>query len=787
MISGATSASLTLAKAPYNISGSQFTVKVSNSSNTLMSQAATLTVNPLLPNLAFAPIGSHRVGDASFPVFASSPSGGAITYSILSGPAVIAGSIVTVTGLGNVSVGAMQAAMGDYSAAVGSTMFAVVENVSVSSITPANQTIGPGQETFTATSLGGLTNGLNWTASEGSFVGNLWTSPNVAGQYLIKATSVDDTTKSASTTITISPPVITRQPASQNACSSGTATLSVGAIYDRTYQWSRNGAALNGATGLTYFISGADGSLDAGAYTVSVSNPAGSVTSNSVTLSVGSQITLNPVSLTVAGTGTATFSTAVVGKSPFTYQWYRIAPGGLNGTPIEGAVSDVYTTPSISGANNGDQYYVVIVDGCGTTLTSTSATLSVNASNVPPTIITQPISQNIPSGGTAIFSVVASGTPTLNYQWYQIPIGSDAGTLIAGATSSSYTLPESATGPRDDQDAYYVTVTNGFGEAASQRAVLTVGAGITIERQPNSVYTDIGDSVTFSVLATSTLPLSYQWYQAAPGTSTFTAIPGADEPTYTLQSAEVSMSSATYYVIISNGVTASVQSDTAALFVGSPSGIDPCASWNLIGDATEIGNCSYRLTESAPFQSGEIVWPTPVSTANLQLSFTVVTSNATYTPADGFAIVLGDPSLGATITSQGLDGEGLGARGIPGVVIAFDDYLNPANSVFDWPQDPQVPYLGVGRSENDLWENPYFNVNTSIPPLADPSGLPVSHDYVVLIARSHVTVTMDGIQVFSGQINIPPVAYLYATSSTGTFWETTTISNISAIASTSLP
>jgi hypothetical protein len=48
-----------------------------------------------------------------------------------------------------------------------------------------------------------------------------------------------------------------------------------------------------------------------------------------------------------------------------------------------------------------------------------------------------------------------------------------------------------------------------------------------------------------------------------------------------------------------------------------------------------------------------------------------------------------------------------------------------------------------------------------------------------------MTVTMDGTQVFSGHVDVPPIAYLYATSSTGMFWERTVISNISAVASPS--
>jgi Immunoglobulin I-set domain len=786
-ISGATSASYTISKAPLAISGSQFTVEVSDQFNALTSHAASLTVNPLPAELAFVPIQSHTFGDPPFSVFVTSPSNGAINYSILSGPATISGSVVTLTGRGNVVVVAAQMANGDYASATASANFMVASDVDVSPITPANQTMGPGQQTFTATAAGGLNNAIRWTATAGSFAGNVWTSPNAAGQYTITATSADDPSKSVSTAITISPPIVTKQPMSPSACTNGTETLSVGAIYDRSYQWNRNGVPLNGATEPSYLISEADASLDAGTYTVSVSNPAGGVTSDPAVVTVGSYITSNPASLSVAATETAAFSVNVTGRSPFTYQWFRIAAGSTSGTQISRADSNFYAASNVNIANNGDEFYAVVTDSCGATLTSTPAILSVSSNNAPPTIITQPVGQSVPMGETATFSVVASGTPTLSYQWYQIPIGSDVGTLIPGATSPNYTLPLTATTIQNDQDAYYVTVTNSFGEASSLHGVLTVGNGITITKQPSSVYIESGDAASFSVSAVSALPLTYQWYQAAPGTAVFTPIPAATSSTYTLPSADVSVSGSTYYVIVSNGVTLSVQSNTAALFVGPLSGINSCENWDLIGDATYVGNCGYQLTQSTVFQSGEIVWPTLISTANIQLSFTIATSEASPVPADGFTVVLGDPSLGATVTSQGLNGEGIGARGIPGVVIAFDDYGNPPNPAIGWPQDPQVPYLGVGRSENDLWENPYFNVNTTIPALADLNGLTISHDYVVSIVQGFMTVSMDGVEVFSGDVDMPPVAYLYATASTGMYWERTVISNISAVASPPSP
>lgn len=107
-------------------------------------------------------------------------------------------------------------------------------------------------------------------------------------------------------------------------------------------------------------------------------------------------------------------------------------------------------------------------------------------------------------------------------------------------------------------------------------------------------------------------------------------------------------------------------------------------------------------------------------------------------------------------------------------MVGFDTYHNAG--------EPPVPYLGVGRGESALWENPWLNVNTNIGVLAS-LGTSVSNNYVVSIVKGQMTVTMDGAQVFSGNVTVPAVAYLYVTASTGGCWEQTVISNLAAIVS----
>jgi hypothetical protein len=781
-IAGATSSSYTTPATVIGNNNSQYTVIVTNVAGTATSTVATLTVNnsTLIPPVLFcsstappynssitliptfsggtAVIGSTGVG--SFDITTSAVSGSSYPTPALTSTKTYT---LSVTGTGGASASA--------------TCTVTPTSVTISSISPANQTIAPGTQTFTATASGGATDNLTWTATGGTFAGNVWTSPNTAGTYTITATSVDEPSVFTTTSVTVSAPVITTQPSSKNVCTNSSTTLSVVANYATSYQWYLNGTLITGATSSSYFIPSAI-AMDAGDYTVTVTNAAGSVTSNAAKVVVGSTITSNPVSLSILAGQTATFSVSAAGEPPFSYQWYIIAPSSSTGIAIAGATLSAYTTPAETTTSSGARYYVTVTDACGgSALTSASATLTVTSGNAPPTITTQPVSQTVAVGGTATFTVVASGSPTLTYQWYEIPAGSQTGNAVSGATSASYTVPATATKISDDQDAYYVIVMNAYGQAVSQNATLAVGSGILITKQPADVNVNAGAPATFSVTATSTLPLTYQWYEAAPGSSTFTAIPGATSASYTQASTATTDSGSVFHVVVSNGTTPSVTSNSASLFVGDLTNIgNLCNGWTWLGTAqAPTSSCSIQMVAATYQQAGEIVWPNLISTANIQLSFTVTTSDASTPPADGFALVLGDPTLGATLTSIGLPGEGLGAQGIPGAVLAFDDYENPG--------DPPVPYVGVTRGETALWKNPYYNINSNISPLATP-GQTVSNNFVVSLVQGLLTVTMNGTQLFSGTvISVPPVAYLYFTASTGAYYEQLVISNVSATVS----
>ena len=72
-----------------------------------------------------------------------------------------------------------------------------------------------------------------------------------------------------------------------------------------------------------------------------------------------------------------------------------------------------------------------------------------------PSITTQPSNQTVTVGSAATFSVVASGTAPLTYQWQK------GTTPITGATSASYTT--AATTSSDNGSQFEVVVSNSAG------------------------------------------------------------------------------------------------------------------------------------------------------------------------------------------------------------------------------------------------------------------------------------------------------------------------------------
>jgi hypothetical protein len=171
-----------------------------------------------------------------------------------------------------------------------------------------------------------------------------------------------------------------------------------------------------------------------------------------------------------------------------------------------------------------------------------------------PQILFQPVSQSVPLGTAASFTVTVVGDLPLTYQWQ---LNSNT---IPGATGQTLVIPSvEAT----NVGYYQVTVSNAIGVALSQpaRLVTMTGPPLIIQQPTPETTLYAGVSATFTVLAFGTLPLSYQWqYNDTP-------ISGATNSSLTLTGL-LFTNSGNYNVVITNSLGTNTSSNAVLTVIG---------------------------------------------------------------------------------------------------------------------------------------------------------------------------------------------------------------------------
>ena len=175
----------------------------------------------------------------------------------------------------------------------------------------------------------------------------------------------------------------------------------------------------------------------------------------------GASVSGNPSNQTVCAGSPAVFSVTAAGTAPITYQWRK------NAANIGGATGSTYTIASAVVGDAGS-YDCVVTNACGSA-TSTAASLTVNSG---PSITTQPANATVATGSSGSFSVAASGTAPITYQWRKDAANlTDAGPISGSATASLSINPVAA----GDAGSYDCVITNPCGTTTSAAAALTVG------------------------------------------------------------------------------------------------------------------------------------------------------------------------------------------------------------------------------------------------------------------------------------------------------------------------
>jgi hypothetical protein len=266
---------------------------------------------------------------------------------------------------------------------------------------PANQSVAVGQSaTFAVTASGTapLTyqwqkNGANITgASSASYATPATATTDNGAKFdvLVSNSAGSVTSTTAALTVTASPvaPTITTQPVNQTVSAGQTATFTAVAsgTFPLTYQWQKNTANITGATGSTYTTPATSTPDNGSQFRIVVTNSVGSTTSNSATLTVSStsnaapKIITQPTNQTVSVGQAATFSVVADGTPAPMYQWQK------NGAKISGATSASYSTPPAVSGDNGSTFDVIVSNSLGS-VTSNSATLTVNPANTSPSSV----------------------------------------------------------------------------------------------------------------------------------------------------------------------------------------------------------------------------------------------------------------------------------------------------------------------------------------------------------------------------------------------------------------
>lgn len=415
-----------------------------------------------------------------------------------------------------------------------------------------------------------------------------------AGTYRVTALNVAGSADSADEVLLVDgapapsnvAPVFTTQPALTVAATAGdsvTLSASASGTPAPSFQWSKNGTPISGATGSSLVLTNVAAG-DAGTYFATATNLVGAVVSSStlVTVSVPSVtsppppvavnvapvVTTQPSAQSVVSGASVSLSVSATGNPAPAYQWQK------NGTPISGATGATFAISNVAATDGGN--YSAVVSNLAGSVTSSDALLTVTSpvisqpavyspppqvtssgggtsTSTAPSITMQPLANQFAAAGADVrLSVVATGSAVLSYQWRK------NGSTISGATGASLLLANVGS---SDAGTYVVVISNSAGSVTSASALVSVGGKPVFSSQPAGQAVNLGARVVLSATAIGNPTPTLQW------TKNGTSIAGATASSYVISS--IRESDLGSYRAIATNTQGAVSSNAATLVLAA--------------------------------------------------------------------------------------------------------------------------------------------------------------------------------------------------------------------------
>jgi hypothetical protein len=630
VLSGITGAGFQIASIQSTDAGNYYAI-VSNAAGKATSTVATVTIS-LAPSITTQPVSQTVNPGSAINLFVTAAGTGPLTYQwYRDGVSVAAATSANfqLSSAQSIEAGDYYAVVSNAAGSATSTVATVTVRVAPSITSqPLSRTLNPGASLNLAVVASGTApltyqwfrNGASIAAAtSASFQIASVQSTDAGNYYAVVSNAAGSATSSVAIITIASAPLISLQPTNQTVDLGASFNLTIEAAGSNplSYQWFLGGTNILAATNATFQVASAQLS-DAGDYYVTVSNPYGSATSLvatvTVTTSTGTApaITSQPVGQMVNSGVTVNLSIQATGTGPLAYQWFH------DGAAIPGPASASFQIAAAQDTDAGD-YYAIVTNSWGSA-TSTVATITVM---VPPTIITQPQSQTVAIGAPLSLSVEAEG-PALQYRWTR------NNTLVPTATGPTLTIASVQSG---DGGNYVVRVSNSAGSVRSTTARVTMVtmAAPTITTPPQDQNIALGNSLSLSVQATGSTPMSYQW--------SFNGSPISDATNQTFQIAAVQTNDAgVYSVTVSNPAGSASAAATVTIAAAPVVTSQPTSQTVAIGTQATF---SVKAVGANPLAYQWFFNNVAIAGAN---SATLVISSVQTNNAGAYNVVLNNPA-----------------------------------------------------------------------------------------------------------------------------------------------